>query len=205
MRSAFVFILAVMVSAAFAVEVGTPVLAMGTYPFGSCGDQVHSQTLVYADEINTAITIESISFRIYGPSPIAYSDGLEMYIGLSDNEELSETFESNILPGTRTLVFNTDSLYIGGAPGEMLEIEFETPYYYSGEHNLIVDMVSDYNNYIIVYGWESGVQKGLVSYSLSSTLGQLFTKLPYMVLEGTLDLQPSTVGSIKIEFGAPER
>lgn len=161
--------------------------------------------IVFADEINTGITIGRISFVIFSSDSYSYSDGMEVYMGLTDKEELTDMFAENWIPGTRTLVFSADSLYTGAVQGDVIEIQLDVPYYYPGEHNLLVETISGTGNWTSVYSWESGVQRNLASYYLSSPQGYLATETPYIVLEGEADLQPSTAGAIRIILGRPYR
>ena len=146
--------------------------------------------------------IESISFMIedYYSS---YKDTVYLYLALTDLDELTDTFDSNFIPGTRQLVLYVDTLYYGTEPDQWFTVDFQYPFWYSGEENLLIELISPHidGGYSDVYNWDSGALRSLVTYNISQQTGIQDFWVPYMILSGTMELSPGTFGSIKILFG----
>ncbi len=153
-------------------------------------------------ELGQAILIESISFMVedYYSS---YKDSVYIYMALTELDELTDTFESNYTMGTRQLVLEVDTLYYGTIPEEWFTIELQTPFWYSGESNLLLELVSPGidGGYTDIYNWNSYSSRSLVAYNISQTTGSLDSWVPYMILSGSLGLDQRTFASIKVIAG----
>jgi len=154
-------------------------------------------------ELGQAILIESISFMVedYYSS---WKDSVSIYMALTELDELTDTFESNYTMGTRQLVLEVDTLYYGTIPEEWFTIELQTPFWYPGESNLLLELVSPGidGGYTDIYNWNSYSSRALVAYSISQTTGSLDSWVPYMILSGSLGLDQRTFASIKVIAGS---
>ena len=154
-------------------------------------------------EIGDAIEIESISFRNSpaSPDPAGNYDDLEIYIGLCDSDVLGATYADNFITGTRTLVLSS-TLYSTGTVGvgEWFDIELDTPYWYNGADNLLIEVIwPSGSGSLYPYAWDSGSDRSSFG-TYSSTSGAFQSRLPHMRLNGTLELSNTTFGEIKATF-----
>ena len=158
--------------------------------------------VVYEQELGQAILIESISFMVedYYSS---WKDNVSIYMALTELTELTDTFESNYTIGTRQLVLEVDTLYYGTVPDEWFTIELQTPFWYSGESNLLLELFSPGfdGGYTDIYNWNSYSSRALVTNNINQTTGNLDSWVPYMILSGSLGLDQRTFASIKVTAG----
>ena len=159
------------------------------------------------DEIGTAMTIETISFMINAESSGSLiKEDVTFYMALTDQEELSTVFAENYIAGTRMEVLNLDSMPLTGAQGDWIQIEFESPFWYSSEHNLILEISTpDHDGcYANFYDWDPDANRTLYSYDVNAGYGELLSEVPYMILEGAESLEQTTYGRIKVVLGGAE-
>lgn len=159
---------------------------------------------MYERELGQAILIESISFMVedYYSS---WKDSVSIFMALTELNELTDVFEMNYTMGTRQLVLDVDTLYYGTVPEEWFTIELQTPFWYPGEGNLLLELISHGSDggYTDIYNWNSNSYRTLVTHDVSQTNGELDWWVPYMMLSGELGLDQMTFGSIKVITGSP--
>lgn len=206
MKSAFLAaMILVGVSSADFVDLGADSIAMNKPFCGDCWQSLRFQMLELDSEIGTAMTIGSISFK---RAPLGSDDGyvnlgtFQIYMGLCQSDQLSVTFENNYLPGSRILVYDHDSVTItAGAADEWFEIQFDTPYFYAGHDNLVIELTWDAGSEsIFTWGYNAGPAR-LISGGYGHTTGDAETAISHIRLNGTLDLERATFGGIKVLTG----
>lgn len=159
--------------------------------------------VVLSSEIGTAIEISSIMWE---KSPItstnADCEGFSMYLGLSSAPTLSTgSFDGNYNSGTRTLVYSTSLLTIDMAD-PWAQIDLDTPYFYNGSDNLIIEIQWDNgteDNSYYCNEWTAGANRCVYQQGGSGITSD--SNLPHMMLVGTLALEGNTFGGIKVELG----
>lgn len=161
------------------------------------------QVVVLADEIGEAIEIESLSWKRFpSPDDQANFSNLAIHLGLCESDELVSTYDDNYIEGTKTLVLSAAS-YSTPVVGvnEWFEVVFDTPYWYNGEDNLIIEIEwSDGIGSVYVWNWE-GVGTRCVHGLYGQSSGpSLTSKVPHLLINGTLALVNSTFGYIKASF-----
>lgn len=148
-----------------------------------------------------AMTINQIGWQRGGSSgsPSGYYNNFELYIGLASESELSDTFDDNYIPGTRTLVYKTTTQVMSAGPDEWMIITLDTPFWYNGADNLIVELEwVGGSNMFYTYMWETGTSRGLMNKSdVSAPTGTLYTRMSELMFDGPLALEQGTFGSIK--------
>ncbi len=163
--------------------------------------------VVLKDEIGTAVSIEKISFmiNITGSGPLTKED-VTFYLALSDQDELSTYFLENYISGTRIEVLHLDAWDLSGEQGDWVEVEFETPFWYSCENNLLLEISTPENDicYARFYNWDPDATRSLHNYDVTESQGTLLSEVPYMIIEGTLNLEQNTFARIKILLGEIE-
>lgn len=159
--------------------------------------------VVLEEEIDQALTIESISYMVSSMQS-NYNNiyEVEIYMGLTELTVLTETFEDNYVPGTRQLVLSADSICYGDTVDVWCPIQLQYPFDYSGQDNLVIEIICQSSGYSPVYNWDATSHRALYSYSLSSGTGTTYSFLPYMILSGSLGLEQRTFGSIKVLLGS---
>ena len=167
-----------------------------------CSSHQRHQALVLAEEIGTGMSVESIAWCCATTSgePVSYLE-LEVYLGLCASDQLQVDFESNYIPGSRTLVFQADTLFVDAAPGETFSIKFDSPFWYPGEGNLLIEVIHDPGSWgIWGWSWVAGDACSLGRYGNPGP-GVLEDRVPWMLLSGYLSLEHSTFGSLKATLG----
>ncbi len=150
-------------------------------------------------EIGSAILIESISFEPVDPTSSVFFNEFTIYLGPCSSDELGTDFEANYLPGIKTEVFNRTDWTLDASPG-WFTIEFDTPYWYSGSGNLIIDFEwPDGEHEIYNFNWDTGSNRALYA-DYGEPTGTNMTDIPHMLLNGTLALDQNTFGAIKALF-----
>lgn len=161
------------------------------------------------EELGQPFCISNITYVSCCPESNSYVYDFQMSMAHVDIQQLSEVFEENYEPGTLQQVFFTDSLYLCNGYENELTIELDNPFYYNGVDNLLIDIYyPDGYCYSQVYNWEAGPSRALCRYSLPSggggPTGDLFGHLPYMIIEGELELAGMTFGGIKAILGGTQ-
>jgi len=147
------------------------------------------------------MTIDQIGWQRGGASGSAtgYYNSFKLYVGLASESELSDTFNDNYIPGTRTLVYTTTTQVMSAGPDEWSIITLDTPFWYNGTDNLIVELEwIGGSNMFYTYMWDTGTNRGLMNKSdVTSPTGTLSTEMSRLMIDGTLALEHETFGSIK--------
>jgi len=167
--------------------------------------------VVLDSEIGGAFQIQELSLVRHSsgstPAPTNFSD-FQIWFGLTDSDQLSSTFEDNFIPGTRTLVFDRDSLYLSASPGEQIDFELDQPFWYGGTHNLVVEILwSDGEEIgsecVYTWQWNTGAMR-CASGPYTASSGSLTSMIPMLVLTGVQALDQTTFAAVKSSFsGSP--
>jgi len=160
---------------------------------------------VLASEIGNAIEIDSFSwFRHVSGEPQGSYYDLKVYMGLCSSDTLGMNYDDNYISGTKTLVLSSSFFTTPSVnPFEWFEIVFDTPYWYNGLDNLIIEIEwssAPGDDALYTMHWDSGANRCLFGRYGSATA--LFPKVevPNLRLNGTLSLSNSTFGQIKAAF-----
>jgi len=161
------------------------------------------QVVVLAEEIGSAIRIDALSFqRSVGGEPLGTFNDFKMYMGLSDGDQLSTNYMDNYIDGTRTQVLAADP-YVNGAasPNQWFEVQLDTPYWYNGQDNLIIEVEwSSGAGSLYTWQWNGGTDRCLIGPYGASTGDYTDAIVPHLILDGTLSLESGTFGAIKAAF-----
>jgi hypothetical protein len=150
------------------------------------------------------MTISMVSWQRGGSSGSTSGtyNSFKLYMGVAAGTELTDTFEANYVPGTRTLVYQTPSQVMSAAPDEWMRIVLDTPYEYDGASGLIVELqwVGGVNMFY-TYMWDTGSSRGLMNKTdVTSPTGTLYTTMSELRFDDTQALETDTFGSIKASF-----
>lgn len=197
----FFFLLALNVSGG-TVEIGTNEFFSNDPFCGSCALSMRYQNLYLQSEMASAIEIQSISLtRTPAGGTSVTLDTLAIYMGYSSVSDLGSNYDDNYSPGTRQLVYwEEDCTITAPEPNQWFQIDLETPFFYDGTGNLIIE-----------YAWPAGSGEvdnwnwtGTVNRSVTggwnSETGFTSQDCPHILLTGTLSLQSETFGFIKALF-----
>ncbi len=184
------------------IEIGSNEIPKNIPFCGSCALSLRYQTLYLEGEIGGAINIQSISLMRtpQGESHVTL-DTLAIYMGYSSGAELGNNFNDNYLAGSRLLVFWEENCTIN-APNanEWFQINLETPFFYDGTGNLIIEYTwPSGHDAIYNYNWTGTVARGLPG-PWGATTGYTEQDCPHILLSGILSLQNETFGKIKALF-----
>lgn len=162
------------------------------------------QVVVLADEINSAISIESISWiRAVGGEPIATFEDLKIYMGVTESDELTVVYEDNYIPGTRTLVFDGSPYHTLEAlnPNDWFYTALDAPYWYSGSGNLIIEIEwKSGEGSLYTWHWDSGTSRRVIGAYGASSGDFVDSEVPNIRLNGVLSLESTTWGRIKSSY-----
>lgn len=137
-------------------------------------------------------------------SPTGYYNSFNLYLAAASGSELTDTYEDNYVAGTRVLVYSTTQLVMSANPDEWSAITLDTPYWYDGTGNLILefDWVGG-SNMFFTYMWDTGSNRGLMNTSdVHSPTGILQANVSELRFDGPLALVPATFAEIKT-LGTP--
>lgn len=158
--------------------------------------------VVLEEEIGQELTVESISYMVSSMQSNHNSvHNIHIYMGITELDVLTETFENNYTPGTRQLVLSADSTCYGDTADAWYPLQLQYPFQYPGQGNLVIEIICQYSGYSPVYNWDSVSNRSLFSQSISASTGTLMPYLPYMLISGSLGLEQRTFGSIKVLLG----
>lgn len=139
-----VFLLAMVMGSYAQVTVGDGTNTAQIAPFNAYYGYTYSQSIYLGSEINAAGSITSIQWYYNGAGTMPNSQGLTIYLGLTDKTE----FESNldyVSVQDLTAVY-TGGIVTGGTAG-WKTITFTTPFPYDGVSNLIVAVDENMSGY----------------------------------------------------------
>lgn len=160
--------------------------------------------VVLNDEMPGPIWIGKITWVLYLGQSYSFSENFTVSMANTPFDELTEVFADNYPPGSLVQVAYVDSLSTTGPEGTEITVELETPFYYNGTENLLIDTeYSDGCSFAWNWGWNPFSNRGLVSSSGYST-GNLAEYIPYIVLESPASLSGETFGGIKVILGGYE-
>jgi len=155
------------------------------------------------EEIGQGMTVESISYMVSSmQSNHNNAYDIDIYMGLTELDVLTDIFQDNYTPGTKQLVLSADSICYGDTVDAWSAIQLQYPFHYEGQGNLVIEIVCPNSGYSPVYNWNTGSNRVLYTYNLSSSTGTRYSHLPYMLLSGSLGLEQRTFGSIKVLLGS---
>lgn len=152
------------------------------------------------------MTIESVSWQRSstgsGDSTASFPQ-FELYMGLSAQDWLGTEFDENYIPGTRILVFDSDPLTVSADPGGWFTLELETPFWYNGNDNLLLELDwLDATGSFHTYLWNSpGVPRSLKAPTPDGPTGFLSSMMSELMLDGTTLLDSGTFAEIKVLLG----
>lgn len=161
--------------------------------------------VVLASEISDAIEIETFSWKRYisGDPQGTYND-FKIYMGLCSSNELGLNFDDNYINGTKILILSS-SLYTTTSvgPNEWFEVIFDTPFWYNGEDNLIIEIEwssAAGTDALYTWNWDGGANRSVFGRFGTSTALYQQSNVPNLRLNGTLSLSNSTFARIKAAF-----
>lgn len=159
------------------------------------------QVMALSSEMTGPMTISSISWQRGGSSgsETGYYNNFQLYMGLASSDQLSESFEGNYIPGSRTLVYETPTQIMSAAPDQWMTISLDTPFWYNGTDNLIVELIwAGGSNMFFTYKWNTGSFRALENDSdIYSPTGTLSQNMSELMFDGPLALTPCSFGAIK--------
>ncbi len=137
------------------------------------------------------------------PAATAY-ENFQIWAGLTDDDVLSAVFDENFLPGTRTLLFDRDSLYLEAEPDTWIPFDLDTPYWYGGSDNLVIEILWSHGEELgseCVYTWQWNTgQMRCASGQYTASSGSLTSVIPLLQFIGESSLQESTFAEVKSSF-----
>lgn len=158
-----------------------------------------------ADEIGDAIEVTSIGWhRASGGTPTAAFNKFRIYMGYCPNDVLGTNFLDNYIEGTRTEVHYSNSITVAEGTEEWFYIDLDTPFWYDGTQNLILEVVWDsgsgsVHNYFFN---TEGMPMRLKSAEPDAETGFLSSLRCQFMLLGTEQLENGTFASIKVLLGS---
>ncbi len=155
------------------------------------------QVVVLGSEIGDAMTINSIAFYCMSGETVTFNQFI-VYMGEASGSVLGNNFEDNY-SGNKVTVYNHNNVTFTPS-GEWVNIPLDTPYFYDGTGNLIIEIGwPDGVDEIYAGCWSTSGNRMLTSFFGSPT-GDLFEFCPNLLFSGSMSLAPMTFGSIKASF-----
>ena len=186
------------------IDIGSDEIPKNVPFCGSCAPSLRYQTLYLEGEIGDAIEIQSISLmRTPQGGSYVTLDTLAIYMGYSSGAELGTNFDNNYSAGSVQLVFwEKDCTITAPDPNEWFQIDLETPFFYNGTGNLIIEYAwPSGRDAVYNYNWTGTVARGLAG-SWGAATGYTEQDCPHILLTGTLSLQSETFAEIKTLFSS---
>jgi hypothetical protein len=151
------------------------------------------------------MTIEQVSWQRGGSSGAETGtyNSFKLYMGVAASSNLTDTFETNYVAGTRTQIYATGSQTMQAGADEWMTITLDTPYVYNGTDNLIFELewVGGANMFY-TYMWDTGANRGLMNKTdITSPTGTLSTSMSELMFTGSSSLEAVTLGFIKALLG----
>jgi len=165
------------------------------------------QVVVLDSEIGTAITINDLLWK-RAPSGHVTDQGFyndfKIYMGYTTRDILEPDFDSNYVPGSKTLVFSRSTYTLSGlVPDAWFTTPLDTPFFYNGSGNLLIDIEwtsAPESNSIFIWNWNTNQLGRAMFATPEGPTGSPEETLPYMILGGTNDLESETFARIKTMF-----
>lgn len=102
---------------------------------------IRYQVMAMEEELPGPVTVTAVSWmRSYEGDDRAVEYQFSMYMGLRQDDDLGAEFEANFIPGTRELVFYSDSLFLTGQARDWLTVPLQEPFHYPGTGNLVIEL-----------------------------------------------------------------
>lgn len=153
------------------------------------------------DEMPGPMWIGEITWVLYLGQPGSHSEGFTVSMANTPLDELTEVFEDNYPTGALVQVAVVDSLSTAGPDGTEITVKLETPFYYNGADNLLIETeYSQGSSFAWSWCWNPSSNRGITSYPGDPT-GNFQEYVPYMVLESPESLNNETFGGIKVVLG----
>jgi hypothetical protein len=159
---------------------------------------------VLQEELDGAFEIDIISLKRHSSgstsAPSIFQD-FEIWFSLTDLDALTPVFDANCMPGTRTLVYSSDSLYLSVDPNTWFDFQLAEPYWYGGTHNLVVEIMWSGGEELgteCVYTWQWNTEAmRCASGQYDASSGSLTSIIPMLMLSGESSLEGATFAEIK--------
>jgi len=163
------------------------------------------QVVVLESEIGGAMLIDAISFEAApGTGQFSMFNGYQVCMGPSDLTGLGTVFDDNYSGDVLTVYDHSQTTHYNS--NGLFTIPLDTPYWYSGQGNLIIEIkyddsgsIPDNQSVYVMYCAAEG-NRIVWDYSPEAPAGQLYPFLPHMFISGDMSLDTSTFGSIKAIF-----
>lgn len=163
------------------------------------------QVVVLDSEMGGAMLIDAISFMAApGTGQFSMFNGYRIYMGPTDLSSLGTSFDSNYSGDVLTVYDHAQATHVND--NGMVTITLDTPYWYSGQGNLIIEIKYNDSGFIpnnqSVYAMycATGGNRIVWEGSPEAQEGLLYPFLPHMTIWGDLSLETTTFGSIKASF-----
>jgi hypothetical protein len=161
---------------------------------------------VLQEEIGEAMEITELGCKRYSPGETDQATFFDftIYMALTDSDMLTSTFEDNWIPGTRYQVFYRDSMTITNSPDDWVYFTLDTPYWYNGQENLIIEFLwsdgTTDDSCMYSWHWDSGTIRSITA-EYSADTGTMSSLVIMFMLQGELELSSATFAEIKSLFG----
>ena len=162
---------------------------------------------MFDEEFEGAMDISALSCQRFTPGETVEGTfyDFEIYLGLTDQEMLSSTFENNWLPETRQLVFHRDTMTISNSPEEWVNFAFDQGFWYNGEDHLIVEVMwssaDTDDSCMYTWHWNTGSIRS-INGEYSNPTGTMGSLLIMFKFQGELSFSPDTFAGIKSTLGS---
>lgn len=169
-------------------------------PWGPSMFDLRYQALILEEEMGTALALDQLGFRRteWGTGDSIYLQNVEIYLALTDLDELTDSFDDNFDQSTHELVYASPVFVSTAPPSGWVQIPLDTEYYYPGTRNLVVEITYtdasvDFQSFV----WTPGALRTIWHSDPESPTGYVLDSAPNMLLSGILSLEQSTFAKIK--------
>lgn len=122
--------------------------------------------VVLRSEMNGPMTIDTVSWQragSLGDSP-AWFGSFRIYMGTTELDELTTSFDDNYTPGTRKLVYQPGTQTMQAEPDQWVDMVLDTPFEYDGEENLVIEVIWNVSaEKFYTYAWNTGSCRALLN------------------------------------------
>ena len=136
------------------------------------------------------------------PAEAVFYD-FDIYMGLCETDVLSSAFDDNYISGTRTLAFSRDTLTLSPGAGEWQDFDLDTPFWYNGQDNLIVEFMwssgDTEDECLYSWHWNTGTIRS-VSGVYGASTGTMSSLIVMLRFTGELALEQMTFAGVKSAF-----
>lgn len=162
---------------------------------------------MFDEELDGAMDISQLSCQRYSPGETVEGTfyDFQIYMGLTDQEVLSSSFEANWLPGTRQLVFQRDTMTVSNSPEEWVSFTFDQDFWYNGEDNLLVEIMwssaETDDSCMYTWHWNTGSIRS-INGGYGDPTGTMGSLLIMFRFQGALSCEVDTFAGIKSTLGS---